>query len=154
MQEAALRSVVGVQSADEDPRGHSGERPFSPQRGPVRTSKLQAQRKDGGAYLAVLWQIDGLISVSLAIILSNPREAFVTTRWTTGPNRTDRWCFYCGVPLQIESFRYFATAVHPVVYSLCLWRGVRFPLPLASFVVAYEQTALLFYTRLGLTVAL
>ena len=43
MQEAALRSVVGVQSADEDPRGHSGARPFSPHRGPVRTSKLQAQ---------------------------------------------------------------------------------------------------------------
>ena len=43
VQEAALRSVVGVQSADEDPRGHSGARPFSPHRGPVRTSKLQAQ---------------------------------------------------------------------------------------------------------------
>ena len=43
VQEAALRSVVGVQSADEGPRGHSGARPFSPHRRPVRTSKLQAQ---------------------------------------------------------------------------------------------------------------
>ena len=43
MQEAALRSVVGVQSADEDPRAHSGEQPFSFHRRPVRTSKLQAQ---------------------------------------------------------------------------------------------------------------
>ena len=43
VQEAALRSVVGVLSADEDPRGHSGARPFSHHRGPVKTSKLQAQ---------------------------------------------------------------------------------------------------------------
>ena len=48
VQEAALRSVVGVQSADEGPRGHSGARPFSPHRGPVRTSKLQAQSEFGG----------------------------------------------------------------------------------------------------------
>ena len=34
---------VGVQSSDEDPRGHSGQQPFSPHRGAVRTSKLQAQ---------------------------------------------------------------------------------------------------------------